>query len=114
MTCATRCNALDGIFILDRGAGKGFRVASAFGVNALLTSPDGSPEGPLHGPRREVVCVASSFLQGKVIFEDVRAFLGARYDLMDRKQWRVQDDSARATIEHLASGARGDCVERTT
>lgn len=34
-------------------------------------------DGPLRAPRSEVVCVASSFAQGRVIFEHVRAFLEA-------------------------------------
>ena len=62
---------------VGRGNGKSALVAA-------IASAVVDPEGPLHGPRREVVCVASSFEQARVIYEDVLAFLGARYDLDDR------------------------------
>lgn len=82
-----------------RGNGKSAIVA---GLAAAVVDPD----GPLHGRRREVVAVASSFDQGKIIFEDVQAFLREKHDLSDRKTWRVQDSANRAIIEHRASGAR--------
>ena len=49
---------------LGRGNGK-----SAF--CAALAAAVVCPGAPLHGTRREVVCVASSFQQARVIFEDV-------------------------------------------
>ena len=82
-----------------RGNGKSAVVA---GIAAAVVDP----AGPLHGNRREVVCVASSFDQSRVIFEDVLSFLRARYDLSDRKRWRVQDSANRATVEYRATGAR--------
>ena len=48
-------------------------------------------DGPLRQRRAEVVCVASSFSQGKIIFEHVIAFLETvGHDLTDRRLWRVR------------------------
>ena len=61
-------------------------VARGNGKSALLAAVACAvvdPEGPLHGRRREVVCVAASFEQARVIFEDVREFLAERFDLDD-------------------------------
>ena len=68
-------------------------------------------DGPLRQPRAEVVCVASSFSQGRIIFEHCLAFLDSvGHDLSDRKLWRVQDSANIATIEHRATGARVRCI----
>ena len=93
----------DAALSVARGNGKSALVAGI--ASAVL-----DPEGPLHGRRREVVCVAASFEQSRVIFEDVLAFLGARYDLEDRKAWRKQDTATRAWLEFRASGARVRCI----
>ncbi len=88
-------------------------VARGNGKSALvggIASAVADPGGPLHGRRRECVCVASSFDQSRIIFEDVLAFLGAKYKLTDRKTWRLQDSANRAILEHRASGARVRCV----
>ena len=82
-----------------RGNGKSALVA---GIAAAVVDP----AGPLHGNRREAVAVASSFDQSRVIFEDVLSFLRARYDLADRKEWRVQDSANRAIVEYRPTGAR--------
>jgi len=84
-------------------------VGRANGKTALvagLAAAVVDPAGPLHGRRREVVAVASSFDQGKHVFEDVLAFLRERYDLSDRKTWRIQDSANRAMVEYRATGAR--------
>ena len=87
-----------------RGQGKSALVA---GLAAAVVDPD----GPLHGPRRECVCVASSFDQSRIIFEDVLAFLQGRgFDLDDRKVWRKQDSANRAVVEFRDSGARVRCI----
>ena len=86
-----------------RGNGKSALVA---GIATAVVDP----VGPLHGARREAVCVASSFDQSRVIFEDVQHFLRERYDLSDRRQWRVQDSANRATIEYRKTGARVRCI----
>ena len=44
------------------------------------------PRGPLTGRRREVVVVASAFGQAKIVYEDVLAMLGERFDLSDRSE----------------------------
>ena len=86
-----------------RGNGKSALVA---GIATAVADPD----GPLHGRRREAVCVASSFDQSKIIFEDVLTFLWARHDLGNRRQWRLQDSANRAIVEHVPTGARVRCV----
>ena len=68
------------------------------------------PCGPLHGNRREVECVASSFEQSRTIFEDVLSFLGERFDLGNRHEWRRQDSANRATLEYRPTGARVRCL----
>ena len=82
-----------------RGNGKSALVA---GIATAVVDPD----GPLHGPRREAVAVASSFAQSRVIFEDVLCFLRARHDLSDRKLWRLQDSANNALVEYRPTGAR--------
>ena len=68
-------------------------------------------DGPLQQPRAEVVCVASSFAQGRIIFEHVIAFLEALgRSLSDRRTWRVQDSQNVATVEHKPTGARVRCI----
>ena len=92
----------DSALSIARGNGKSTLVAAI--ACAVV-------DGPLRQPRSEVVCVASSFAQGRVIFEHVRAFLGAAgRDLADRKTSRVQDSANVATIEHRATGARVRCI----
>ena len=77
-----------------RGIGDaGLSVARGNGKSALVAAVACAvvdPAGPLTGTRREVVVVAASFDQSRIIFEDVLAFLGARYDLSDRAEWRRQ------------------------
>ena len=86
-----------------RGNGKSAVVA---GISCAVVDP----AGPLTGRRREVVVVASSFAQGRVVYEDAAAFLGAKYDLGDRSVWRRQDSQNMATLEHRPSGARLRCI----
>lgn len=94
----------DAALTVGRGNGKSAMCA---GLAAAVVDP----VGPLHGPRREVVCAAASFEQGRIIFEDVLGYLrGQGYDLDDRKAWRKQDSANRAWIEHRGSGARVRCI----
>ena len=58
----------DSALSIGRGNGKSTLVAA---LAAAVV------DGPLRAPRSEVVCVASSFAQGRVIFEHVRAVLEA-------------------------------------
>ena len=87
----------DSALSVGRGNGKSALCAG-------LASAVVDPCGPLHGRRREVVVVASSFEQSRIIFEDVLAFLGSTYDLGDRRVWRKQDSVNKAQLEHRESG----------
>ena len=88
-------------------------VARGNGKSALVAAVAASvvdPLGPLHRRRAEVVCVAASFAQGRVIFEDVLAFLGEKYNLNERSKWRKQDSQNAASLEFRASAARVRCI----
>ena len=93
----------DSALSVARGNGKSALVA---GIASAVVDP----AGPLHGNRREVVVVAASFEQSRIIFEDVLAFLSERYDLSRRDRWRKQDSTSRATIEFRQTGARVRCI----
>ena len=94
----------DAALSVGRGNGKSALVAAI--ATAVV-----DPSGPLHGHRREVVVVASSFLQGKIIFEDVLSFLElADHNLSNKKIWRVANDAQRATVEYRPTGARVRCI----
>ena len=95
----------DGDTALTVGRGNGKSALLGAAACAVL-----DPEGPLHGARREVVCCASSFSQGRVIFEDVGALLRARYGELPRKDWRWQDSQNAAILEHRESGSRVRCI----
>ena len=93
----------DGALSVARGNGKSGLVA---GIGSAVVDPS----GPLHSRRAEVVVVASSFQQGRVIFEDVVGFLRPRHDLTKRNTWRMQDSAQLASLEHRPSGARIRCI----
>ena len=93
----------DAALSVARGNGKSALVA---GIAAAVVDP----EGPLTGRRREVVCCAASFEQSRVIFEDVLAFVGERYDLGDRARWRKQDSANRAQLQYKPTEARVRCI----
>ena len=89
---------------IARGNGKS-------GLVAALATAVVLPSGPLHGRRREVVVVASSFAQARIIYEDVLAFaMELGVDLENRDEWRKQDSQNAATLQHKASGARVRCI----
>ena len=56
------------------------------------------------------MCGRRALSKARIIFEDVLAFLGDRYDLDDRDVWRKQDSANRAWLEHRESGARVRCI----
>ena len=88
---------------IARGNGKSAFVAALAAAVVV-------PGGPLHGTRREVVCVASSFGQSRIIFEDVLSYAaGLGHDLNDRSLWRRQDSQNMATLEYRPTGARVRC-----
>ena len=93
----------DAALSVGRGNGKSGLVA---GVSSAVVDP----EGPLHRPRGEVICVASSFQQSRIIFEDLLGFMGQRHNLEDRKVWRKQDSAQLAILEHRPTGSRIRCL----
>ena len=87
---------LAGAFAVTGDAG--LSIARGNGKSALVAAiacGGCGPCGPLTGRRREVVVVASAFGQARIVYEDVVAMLGARYDLSDRARWRRQDSQKR-------------------
>ena len=89
---------------IGRGNGKSAFVAA-------LAAAVVCPGAPLHDTKREVVCVASSFQQARVIFEDVLSYTRSLgHDLGDRELWRRQDSQNMATLEYVRTGARVRCV----
>ena len=89
---------------VGRGNGKS-------GFCAALAAAVVCPGAPLHGTKREVICVASSFGQARIIFEDVLDYAtGLGHDLDDRSLWRRQDSANMATLEYRPSGARVRCM----
>ena len=89
---------------IGRGNGKS-------GFCAALAAAVVCPGAPLHGTKREVVCVASSFGQARIIYEDVLSYaMGLGHDLADRSLWRLQDSQNMAVIEYRPTGARVRCI----
>ena len=87
---------------ISRGAGKSTLIAGL----ACATV-----DGPLAQRRAETVIVASSFTQGRIVYEHVLAFLRELgHDLDDRKVWRLQDSQNAATVEYRPTGARVRCI----
>ena len=92
----------DSALSVARGNGKSALVA-------LLACAVVDPQGPLHRNRRDVDCFGSSFEQGRIVFSDILASLGHKYDLDDRREWIKQDTTQRAILQHKTSGARVRC-----
>ena len=65
-------------------------------------------DGPLRQPRAEVVIVASSFLQARIVFDHLLGFMGERVG--DRKVWRLWDSTQSARLLHLPTGASVRCI----
>ena len=94
----------NGFLSLARGNGKSAIVAAI--AECVI-----DPVGPLHGNRHEVVCVAASFEQSRIVFEDCLSFLtGQGYDLDDRTVWQKQNSANRAWLEYKPTGARIRCL----
>lgn len=83
-----------------RGAGKSTLLA---GVAAAAVA------GPLARRRAEVVVVAPSYTQSRVIFEACREFI-RELDGLPRSRYRVQDSANLASIEDRVTGARVKCL----
>ena len=87
-----------------RGNGK-TTLSAALAVAAL--------DGPLVQKRAEIVLVASSFGQAKILFEHCLAFLEPviiRDGEGKHGRWRIQDSANLATIEDRRTGARVRCI----
>ena len=87
-----------------RGNGK-TTLSAAIAVAAL--------DGPLVQNRAEIVLVASSFGQAKILFEHCLAFLEPviiRDGEGKHRRWRIQDSANLATIEDRRTGARVRCI----
>ena len=94
----------DAALSIARGNGKSTLIA------AICTAYLGGPLRALAG-RSEVIAVASSFEQGRIIYEHVLAFLReSGHDLTDREVWRVQDSANKASITYLPTGIKLRCI----
>ena len=94
----------DAAISVPRGNGK-TRVAASVACAIV------DPRSRMHGG--EVVAVASSFSQARLIFEDVLELLGpaiAKGGTGKGDMWRVQDSIKHAEIQHRPSKARLRCI----
>ena len=79
-------------------------VGRGNGKTCLLAALAASAvKGPLAKPRGEVVIVASSFSQAKILWQHTVAFLQPWID-QDRKAWKLEDSSNRSILTHRESG----------
>lgn len=85
---------------LGRGNGKSALVGA---VAAAAVA------GPLAVPRAEVVCVASSFAQARIIYEHARDYLRP-WTAAEPDRWRVLDSQSAARIEDRETGAALRCI----
>ena len=84
-------------------------VARGNGKTALLSGiACATLDGPLMVPRGETVIVASSFVQARIAFEHMLAFMGDK--LANKSQWKVWDTAQQARIENRITGARVRCI----
>lgn len=85
---------------VSRGAGK-TTLCAALAVAGLV--------GPLRQARGEVIAVAASFPQARILFEHVAAFMAPAVAAKPTR-FRVQDSASRAAIEDKATGCRLRCI----
>ena len=85
---------------LARAGGK-TTLISAVGCAAL--------DGPIAVKHAETIVVASSFGQGQIAFRSILAFMADKLDL-DRKKWRVEDNSNRCQITYLPTMSSVRCL----
>ena len=100
LECSLAPRVFDSALSMARGNGKS--TFSAAVLCACLI-------GPLRQPRGEVVLVASSFSQARVVYEHVLHFMQPIIET-DPSVWRVEDNSQRAAITHRPSGSRVRCI----
>ena len=77
-------------------------------LSAVATAHIAFP--PLRQSRGEVVAVAASFGQARIIFDNVIAFMRAADGGIDEAVYRLQDSQNAAAITHRRSGARFRCL----
>ena len=87
---------------LSVGRGNGKSTLTAAIATAAIA-------GPLAQPRADVVCVASSFTQARIIYEHVLSFMRPWLDT-EPTRWRIQDSANRASVEDRQTGARVRCL----
>ena len=100
LECSLANRVFDSALSMARGNGKS--TFSAAVLCACLI-------GPLRQPRGEVVLVASSFAQARVVYEHVIHFMQPIIET-DPSVWRVEDNSQRAAITHRPTGSRVRCI----
>ena len=103
---AFRDGVMDAALSLARGSGK-----TTF--TAAIASATVDVGGPLVQPRASNVVVASSFLQAKIAFDHVLAFLEptlAKYGRGPKGRYRVNDTVNSAMIKDTVSGASLRCI----
>ena len=94
----------DSALSIARGAGKS-------GLVAGLASAVVDGEGPLHSTRAQVLCVAASHEQARILFTDCLGYLrGLGYDLDDRRRWRKLDSPNMSLLEFRPSEAHIRCL----
>ena len=93
------CNRTAAISVA-RGCGKS-TICAGLAVAALV--------GPLRQRRGEVIVVASSHAQARVIFEHVTAFLAGLIEKYP-KRFRIADSQNSASIEDRQTGCRVRCI----
>lgn len=81
---------------MARGNGKSF-IASALACSALV------PTGALFQERGEIVAVASSMGQARIVFSHVVHFLQDVFE-ENKKDWRINEHSHQLLIRHRPSG----------
>ena len=103
---AFKPGVMDASLSLARGGGKTTFTAAI----AAATVDVG---GPLVQPRASSVVVASSFLQAKIAFDHVLAFMGptlAKYGRGPKGRYRVNDTVNSAMIKDTVTGASLKCI----
>ena len=98
-------------FALDIGEAA-LSIARGNGKSTFTAGLAAALDGPLAVPRGEVVAVASSFDQSRIIFNHVLAFLRAKHgeSFEDRSLWRVQDSANKAHVVNRQTGATLKCI----
>ena len=84
-------------------------IARGNGKSTLVAALAAAHLGPLVQPRADIVCVASSFLQGQIIFGHVKEFLRPRIEA-DPKDWQIRDSQNSASLMHRPTGSTVRCL----